>query len=426
MIEIQRLSTLALIRVFAGKNLDHALTDARGQAAGQLTDHERASLQDVGYGVLRHRTELERVLQGLYVKGAPQPPLDTLLMVAAYQLLHTRSAHHAIVSHAVETAALLAGAGCKGFINGVLRNLLRQRETLLTQAHSTDAGRFSHPEWWIEKLKEQYPALWEEILTQAQTRAPMTLRVNRRHSSRDQYQARLKQLGLESTPVGEVGLVLAEPLSVEALPGFDAGDVSVQDASAQWAAPLLGLHPRQRVLDACAAPGGKTSHILEQTTDLEVVALDRDAGRLKKVEASLQRLKLTAAHTQAVDAGRLEDWWDQKLFDRVLLDAPCSGSGVVRRHPDIKWLRRPEDIPQLAQEQERLLEALWHVVRRGGRLLYVTCSLFKEENQDQVQGFLQRHTDARLNPIEDTHFKEGLLTPDALHDGFFYAVLQKT
>jgi len=200
----------------------------------------------------------------------------------------------------------------------------------------------------------------------------------------------------------------------------------VQDASAQWAAPLLGLHPRQRVLDACAAPGGKTSHILEQTTDLEVVALDRDAGRLKKVEASLQRLKLTAAHTQAVDAGRLEDWWDQKLFDRVLLDAPCSGSGVVRRHPDIKWLRRPEDIPQLAQEQERLLEALWHVVRRGGRLLYVTCSLFKEENQDQVQGFLQRHTDARLNPIEDTHFKEGLLTPDALHDGFFYAVLQKT
>ncbi len=424
MLEIQRLSTFSLIQVLGGKNLDHALTDARGQAKGQLTDHQKASLQDVGYGVLRHRTEIELVLQQLFVKRKPDPPLDSLLMVAAYQLLHTRVAHHAVVSHAVEVAAMLGGPGAKGFVNGVLRNLLRQREHLLQHAHETPEGRFSHPKWWIDKVMAQYPDRWEALLSEAQTHPPMTLRVNRRNSSREQYQIRLKIAGIESNPVGVDGLILTEPVSVKQLPGFDHGDVSVQDASAQYAVEIMALHANQRVLDACAAPGGKTGHILERGKALEVVALDKDSGRIKKTEANLRRLNVMAQCVNA-DAGELKSWWDERPFDRVLLDAPCSGSGVVRRHPDIKWLRHPEDIPALAAVQETLLEALWQVVKRGGRLVYATCSIFREENQDREEAFLQRHPDARHLLIEDPIFHEGQIYPDYGHDGFFYAIFQK-
>ncbi len=422
--EIQRLATISLAQVLGGKNLDHALTDARGQAKGQLTDHQRASLQDVGYGVLRHHTEIERVLQQLFTKRKPDPPLDSLLMVAAYQLLHTRVAHHAVVSHAVEVAALLGGSGAKGFVNGVLRNLLRQREMLLQYAHATPEGRFSHPKWWIDKVMAQYPERWEAMLNEAQTHPPMTLRVNRRNSSREQYQARLKLAGIESTPVGVEGLVLKEPVNIRLLPGFDHGDVSVQDASAQYAVEFLALHPNQRVLDACAAPGGKTGHILERGKALELLALDKDSGRIKKTEANLRRLNVMA-QCVATDAGDLKSWWDGRPFDRVLLDAPCSGSGVVRRHPDIKWLRRPEDIPALVFAQERLLEALWQVVQRGGRLVYATCSIFREENQGQAEAFLQKHTDARQLSIDDPIFHQGQIYPDYDHDGFFYAIFQK-
>ena len=424
MLEIQRLATLALTQVLGGKNLDHALTDARGQAKGQLTDHQRASLQDVGYGVLRHRTEIERVLQQLFAKKKPEPPLDALLMVATYQLLHTRVAHHAVVSHAVEVAGLLGATSAKGFVNGVLRNLLRQRDEFLNVAHETPEGRFSHPAWWIDKVRAQYPERWEALLGEAQAHPPMTLRVNRRNSSREQYQARLKLAGIESVPVGLEGLILAEPVNVKQLPGFDQGDVSVQDASAQYAAELLALHPRQRVLDACAAPGGKTGHILERGNALELLALDKDAGRIKKVEANLRRLNLEA-QCLAADAGDLKSWWDGRPFDRVLLDAPCSGSGVVRRHPDIKWLRRAEDLPALVATQERLLETLWQVVRRGGKLVYATCSIFREENQGQVETFLAKHPEARPQWIDDPLFHEGQIYPDQAHDGFFYAIFQK-
>lgn len=424
MLEIQRLATLALAQVLKGRNLDHALTDARREAKGRLTDHERASIQDAGYGVLRYRTEIEGVLQQLYAKRQPLPPLDALLMVAAYQLLHTRTAHHAVVSHAVETACELAGPASKGFVNGVLRNLLRQREVLLQQAHDTVEGRFSHPAWWVEKLQEQYPDRWQAMLEVAQQHPPMALRVNRRHNSRDQYQQRLLQAGMVATPMGGDGLVLDQAVPVGQLPGFDQGDVSVQDASAQYAAELLALHPGQRVLDACAAPGGKTGQILEHGNGLDVWALDQDVGRVKKLEATLNRLKVSA-RCQVADASRTEAWWDGKPFDRVLLDAPCSGSGVVRRHPDIKWLRRPEDIPALAGVQACLLDALWPVLGRGGRLVYATCSVFSEENQEQSEAFLARHPDAKEMPVEDPLFDRGQIFPDSTHDGFFYAVFRK-
>lgn len=424
MIEIQRLATLALVQVMLGKNLDHALTDARKQAKGRLTDHERAALQDVGYGVQRFRRELELVLQPLYLKRKPDSPLDALLMVAAYQLLHTRLAPHAVVSHAVEVAALLHGPGAKGFVNGLLRNLLRQREQLLEGAMATEEGKYSHPAWWIEILQRQYPRHWEEMLGAAQEHPPMTLRVNRRHNSRDQYQQRLLQAGITSRPVGTEGLILSEPVAVTVLPGFAQGHVSVQDAAAQYAPHLLGLHAGQRVLDACAAPGGKAAHILELANEIQLWALDKDAGRVKKMEANFERMGMTA-HCLHADATRPETWWDGVAFDRILLDAPCSGSGVVRRHPDIKWLRRPEDLAALALVQARLLESLWPLVRKGGRLVYSTCSIFREENQEQQERFLGIQSNARALSVQDGLCREGQIHPDRDHDGFFYAVFQK-
>jgi 16S rRNA (cytosine967-C5)-methyltransferase len=346
-------------------------------------------------------------------------------LVAAYQLLHTRLAPHAVVGHAVDVAATLVNDNVRGFVNGVLRNLLRNKEELQAAAHATLEGQYSHPTWWIKRLQQDYPEDWEDCLREAQQRPPMTLRVNRRNSSREQYLARLEEMELKATAQGEDALVLEEPVGVDKLPGFQKGDVSVQDLSAQSTPFLLNLRSGLRVLDACAAPGGKSAHILERANGIELWCLDTDAGRLKKSEANLARLKLTSAHHQAVDACDTEKWWDGQPFQRILIDAPCSGSGVVRRHPDIKWLRREEDIPKLVAQQQRLLDTLWPLLGRGGRLVYATCSLFHAENQDQVQGFMARHADARQVPLNEEPFRDGWIKPDRFHDGFFYAVFQK-
>lgn len=425
MLEIQRLATMALGRVQAGKNLDHALTDARTAAHGILTDHQRASIQECTYGVLRYRTELELIIGKLCQKGMPKAPLDALLLVAAYQLLHTRLAPHAVVGHAVDVAATLVNDGVRGFVNGVLRNLLRNKEAMLEAAHATLEGRYSHPTWWIRRLQADYPEDWEDCLREAQERPPMTLRVNRRNSSRDQYIARLAEMELKAIPMGEDGLILDEPVGVDKLPGFLKGDVSVQDLSAQSTPFLLNLRPGLKVLDACAAPGGKSAHILERANGIELWCLDTDGGRLKKSEANLARLKLASTHHQAVDACDTQKWWDGQPFQRILIDAPCSGSGVVRRHPDIKWLRREEDIPKLVAQQRRLLDTLWPLLGRGGRLVYATCSLFRAENQEQVENFKDRHLDARQLPLDEEPFRDGWIKPDRFHDGFFYAVFQK-
>lgn len=425
MLEIQRLATMALGRVQAGKNLDHALTDARTAAHGILTDHQRASIQECTYGVLRYRTELELIIGKLCQKGMPKAPLDALLLVAAYQLLHTRLAPHAVVGHAVDVAATLVNDGVRGFVNGVLRNLLRNKEAMLEAAHATLEGRYSHPTWWIRRLQADYPEDWEDCLREAQERPPMTLRVNRRNSSRDQYIARLAEMELKAIPMGEDGLILDEPVGVDKLPGFLKGDVSVQDLSAQSTPFLLNLRPGLKVLDACAAPGGKSAHILERANGIELWCLDTDGGRLKKSEANLARLKLASTHHQAVDACDTQKWWDGQPFQRILIDAPCSGSGVVRRHPDIKWLRREEDVPKLVAQQRRLLDTLWPLLGRGGRLVYATCSLFRAENQEQVENFKDRHLDARQLPLDEEPFRDGWIKPDRFHDGFFYAVFQK-
>ena len=423
--EIQRLAVKALGFVSEGRNLDHALTEARKRAKGVLTDHQRASLQDTAYGTLRFQGEIDAVLEQLLRKRPAEPALYHLLQVAAYQLLHTRSAPHAVVNSAVEVATLVSGgAAARGFVNGVLRSLLRERESLVEKARGTVEGRYSHPGWWIEKLVSQHPDDWERILEISQAHPPLTLRVNRRRCSPVQYGERLQKAGIVHTLVGEFGVVLEKPVPVDQLPGFEQGDVSVQDMSAQYAAPLLTLRTGQRVLDACAAPGGKTGHILELGNQVTVWAIEQNAGRMKKLEANLHRLEFTAT-TKVADAADLSSWWDGTPFDRVLLDAPCSGSGVVRRHPDIKWLRRPEDLVSLAVTQASLLDRLWSVLRPGGRLVYATCSLFREENQDQVTSFLERHQDVRMLPVDIPVARNGQILPDLIHDGFFYALLQK-
>src|SRR5690606_35653654 len=285
----------------------------------------------------------------------------------------------------------------KGLVNAVLRNYLRRREELEGSIAADEVARHQHPSWWIARLRAQYPVAWSGVLEAGNAHPPMTLRVNGRRLTRDAYLARLTHAGIEAETVGASGVRLARPCPVHELPGFAEGEVSVQDAAAQHAAPLLALADGQRVLDACAAPGGKTGHLLE-SAEIDPLALDQNPSRVARIEQNLERLGLRAT-VQVADAAALDDWWDGQPFDRVLLDAPCTGSGVVRRHPDIKWLRREADIAGFAAQQRRLLEALWRVVAQGGTLLYVTCSVFAEENRLQIADFLARHADARLCPV---------------------------
>ncbi len=441
MMEIQRMATLALMSVWGGKNADRAIKDALAQTKVVLTDHQKSSIQDGLYGVLRYRTELELVLAPLFQKRPPDPSLQILLLLATYQLLHTRLAPHAVVTHAVETGMVLAGEKVKGFINGVLRNLLRQKDGLVEQARSTLEGQYAHPVWWIARLQKDHPQRWEDYLREAQKPPPMMLRVNRRHNSVAQYLQNLKEHDMDAVPVGRDGLRLTTPVSVSHLPGFERGLVSVQDASAQVASALMGLHPGQRILDACAAPGGKTAHILESVTRVDMVALDKESERIRKMQKDMVRLKLEFP-VLCADARETSRWWDGKLFDRILLDAPCSGSGVVRRHPDIKWLRQESDVPKMARQQLELLSALWPLLKKGGRLVYATCSVFDEENQSVIDGFLQRQSGVRSLDVSDLLEKSwvngdadavtmpvwssGRICPDEDHDGFFYAALQKS
>ena len=323
----------------------------------------------------------------------------------------------------------LGKSSAKGLVNAVLRSFLRRPESPLSQARRSEEGRWSHPQWWIDEVRHAYPACHGAILEAGNTRPPMTLRVNLRLIRCEDYLALLRGASIRAEQIGRAALLLAEPMSVEQLPGFPKGLVSVQDLSAQYAAVLLDLSVGQTVLDACAAPGGKTAHILE-TADVELTAIDRDAARLTRVRETLERLNLRA-RVVCADAAEPSRWWDGTPFQRILLDAPCTASGIVRRHPDIKWLRRPQDAKALAVQQCQLLDVLWHMLAAGGKLLYATCSVFPDENQLQIAAFLQSHPEARLLPLSDIPDGpeigniKGQILPDSLHDGFFYALLQK-
>lgn len=413
--KIQPLAAEILQRVEQGRTLTEALAEAQARA-GTLTPSERGALQDIAYGSLRHLAELRFVLRQLVPRALPESALERLLLVALYQLSHTRGAPYAIVDQAVREASRYAGGKFKGLVNGALRNFQRQQAELQKKAAQDLEAGTNHPRWWVDKLKKGYPKQWLAIIEASNAHPPMTLRVNRRHGNADAYLAELAAAGIEADKLNEQAVRLVKPMPVRELPGFTEGRVSVQDFGAQQAALRLDVADGQRVLDACAAPGGKTGHILE-LADVELTALDVDAKRLERVRENLDRLGLDAK-LQAADAAMPKVWWDGKPYDRILADVPCSASGVVRRHPDIKWLRRPEDFAELARQQAGMLDALWSLLASNGKMLYATCSIFKEENQQQLAGFLQRHADAVLLNDEQ-------LIPDERHDGFYYALIAK-
>ncbi|MFP5408551.1 MAG: 16S rRNA (cytosine(967)-C(5))-methyltransferase RsmB [Gammaproteobacteria bacterium] len=415
---LQKLAAGALDEVLAGAALHQVLPRRLQQLE---TPGERGALQDIVYGSLRQLGRLDAWLDALLERPLTDPDLGWLLRVALYQLAYTRAPAHAVVHNAVSAA----GEGWRrGLANAVLRNFQRRRAELDTLADAQPSARWSHPDWWIAQLQSEHPAHWQAILEASLLHPPFTLRVNCRHGDVAAYLRRLNDAGLPAQPTGPDAVTLDRAVPVHTLPGFDAGDVSVQDAGAQWAARLLDAQAGERVLDACAAPGGKTGHILERG-EVDLVALDVDAARLARVQENLDRLQLKATLV-AGDAAQPEAWWDGRPFDRILADVPCSASGVVRRNPDIKWLRRPEDIAQFAAQQAVMLERLWRLLAPGGTLLYATCSIFHEENDGQVQAFLARHAgDAQRCPLPEP-LSDGSLLPAAEHDGFYYALLRKT
>jgi 16S rRNA (cytosine967-C5)-methyltransferase len=369
---------------------------------------------------------------------APPAPVDALLLSALALLLPRDGAapyaDHTLVDQAV-TAARQRTPAAAGFINAVLRRFVRERGALLEAVTHQGVAAFNHPLWWIERVRQDWPERWRELLAADNQAPPMVLRVNARRGSAHDYVQRLAANGRQAQVVGPQAVWLAAPCPVAQLPGFAEGDVSVQDLSAQRAAQLLlspPLPPGARVLDACAAPGGKTAHLLE-LADLSVTALDIDGARLQRVQQNLQRLHLQATLACA-DARSLERWWDGTPFHAVLLDAPCSASGIVRRHPDVRWLRRAQDVPTLARTQAELLDALWPTVAPGGVLLYVTCSIFRVEGQQQIDAFLQRHgpqgvlqdttAPGHVLPLPDNGPDRSAPAP-VVGDGFFYALIRK-
>lgn len=405
----------------SGRNLDQVLDETlRGKAA--WAPAQRAALQDLSYGTLRFYGQLQAVLSQLLRKSLADERVRFLLLVALYQLQHGKSAQHAVVDHAVRAVQTL-NPRVSGLANAILRGFLRNRDALLEQAAQHEEGKYSYPQWWIDELRAQYGERSAEILEAGNLHPPMTLRVNRRHGTAAGYLAQLEQRNLYARLIEPGALQLDKPVAVDKLPGFFDGMVSVQDAGAQYAARLLDVHAGMRVLDACAAPGGKTAHILESAT-VQMVAVDKDEKRLQRVAGNLKRLKLDA-QLLVGDAAQPEAWWDGRLFERILADVPCSASGVVRRHPDIKWLRRRTDIAGFAAQQLNILRALWRLLAQDGKLLYVTCSVFQQENEQVIAAFLAQQPDARRLPVALPENSEGQLLPNDRHDGFFYALLHK-
>ncbi|MBE9610609.1 16S rRNA (cytosine(967)-C(5))-methyltransferase RsmB [Chitinilyticum piscinae] len=422
MFQTQKLASQTLLAVLDGQNLTDALTRV-WQHHPQLTPQQRGAIQDACYSTLRELELWRAVLKQLLRAPLKEVEIEALLLIALQQLHAARAASYAVVDHAVKVAAKTGKGQAKGLVNAVLRNFLRQQDELLAAARRTPAGRHNHPQWWVTQMRTSYPQDWQAVLDANNSHPPMTLRINLRHASVADYQALLAERGIESRILGQQALQLDKPVSVDSLPHFMDGWVSVQDLGAQYAALLLDVQDGQRVLDACAAPGGKTGHLLELAR-LELTALDNNPERLQRVADNLQRLQLSAT-LRCGDAAKPQQWWDGKPFDRILADVPCSASGVTRRHPDIKWLRRPEDFARFAAQQAQILDALWPLLAEGGKLLYATCSVFPVENADSAAEFAVRHPDARRLPLPEWAGTAGQLLPSPDHDGFYYALFSK-
>jgi 16S rRNA (cytosine967-C5)-methyltransferase len=402
-------ATRLVARVAAGRSLAEDHTAARG------------ALLDLTHGTLRRYGRGQAIVRDLSRRGAPDALVQALLWCSLYALDSGRYAQYTVVDQAVRACTLLERGGGSGYVNGLLRSYLRQRRAVETRLRADPEAWYQHPAWWIQLVRGAYPEAWEGILAAGNQRPPMALRVNRRRISLDDYAARLQAAGIAATALDHEALLLEQPLPVARLPGFAEGQVSVQDAGAQRAARCLDLHSGQRVLDACAAPGGKTAHMLE-TADVDLTALDVDAERAIAIGSNLERLGLSAT-VRAADCSQPESWWDGAPYQRILADVPCSSSGVARRHPDLKWLRRAADVPAFAARQSAILDALWRLLAPNGKLLYVTCSVFPQENEELVASFVARAAGARRLPLPDGQPAQWL--PGPRHDGFFYALIQK-
>jgi len=412
-----------------GVNLDNAFTAQLKHDAGQSPFVKAAC-----YGVLRYYLRLQAYLELLMDRPLKRKDLDLycLLLSGLYELFEMQTPDHAVVSQTVNAVELLNKPWARGLVNAILRNALRRRAQLENSVRQQDQARYLHPRWLIDLLQQDWPQQWQNILAQNNLPAPMTLRVDTLRCPRTSYLEQLGQAGIQAHSVDHVptALTLEQPVDVQELPGFSAGLVSVQDAAAQLAAQLLDPQAGERILDACAAPGGKTLHILQQQPGLaELLALDSEPTRLPRLRENLSRAGLKA-NILTGDGRQPADWWDGQVFDRILLDAPCSASGVIRRHPDIKLLRRQQDLKALAQTQAQLLDALWPLLKSGGMLLYATCSVLNVENEQQIHNFVQRHGDARSLPpaVSWGHVQRHgvqILPGEAGMDGFYYAPIYK-
>ena len=400
----------------------------------KVEPRDRSLAQDLAFGAARWQPRLQLLADKLLEKPfkAADKDVEALLLIGLYQLLHSRIPEHAAIGETVGCAGALKKPWAKGLLNAVLRRAQREHETLFAELDRDPVLHSAHPRWLQKALKAHWPQHWQAICAANNAHPPLILRVNRRHGSRDAYLEELRSAGLAAEPCtfSRDGVRLLQPCDVTTLPGFKEGRVSVQDEAAQLAADLLELAPGQRVLDACAAPGGKTCHLLEVEPGLgEVVAVDLEAKRLARVRENLDRLHLEATLI-AADGRATGAWWDGQPFQRILLDAPCSATGVIRRHPDIKLTRKPEDIPALAQLQGELLDALWPTLVPGGILLYATCSVLPTENSETIAAFLARAPDAQEVAIagefglQPAHGRQLLPQLDG-HDGFYYAKLFK-
>jgi 16S rRNA (cytosine967-C5)-methyltransferase len=401
-------------RVAGGRSLADELE-------GSERSTSRAALLDLTHGTLRRFGWVQAMVRELSHRGKADALIEPLLWCALYALESGRYAPYTVVDQAVRACGLLEKWNAKGYVNALLRAALRERSSLESRIAVDPQARYRHPTWWIDALRRAYPESWESILEAGNAHPPMCLRVNRRKTTLEAYAARLASAGIAARRVGPYALLVERPLAVAELPGFDAGEVSVQDAGAQRAVACLDLQHSQRVLDACAAPGGKTAHLLE-TADLAVTALDIDPERIARLGRNLERLSLRA-ELRCADCTRPADWWRGEPFDRILADVPCSASGIARRRPDLKWLRRAQDLNSFAQRQGAILHALWQVLGANGKLLYATCSVFPQENDAVIGAFTASAAGARRLELPDGGAAQWL--PDADHDGFFYALIEK-
>lgn len=440
-------STGADARALAATVVDAVLTEGRtlGRAlemadSGHLSSRDRALIQALAYGAVRghhrHRRIIERMLERPLARR--ESVIVALISVGLYQLIDARQPDYAAVSATVEASALLGKIRYRGLVNALLRRFLREREQLLAEVMADDEGRYGHPDWLIRQIRQDWPDHWEAVLDAGNQPPPMWLRVNRRRGTLAEYQVRLRaEFGEDGVTFASVpdAVCLSKPVPVTELPGFAAGDVSVQDAASQFAVELVDPQPGMRVLDACAAPGGKTTHLLERESGLrELVALDRSAERLVRLGENLDRLGLQATVVVG-DALNPSEWWDGLPFDRILLDSPCSATGVLRRHPDIKFLRRSSDIGEMAERQLQMLNGLWELLAPGGRLVYATCSVLKAENSAVITRFLAGPAEVREDAPQPVPafalagpavgYGLQLLPGSENIDGFYYALMER-